>query len=144
MKLSFNELRLALPLALSLMASSSFASALFGITSDGNSTQYEIENIRSIKFAPQKSGDQGYSVIKFNETLTGFSNGAADSVLVYPNPVVEYLNIMGIDESEPVAVANTAGTDVVRTNGSIVSVASLPSGIYFLKVKGRTVKFVKK
>lgn len=144
MKLSLKGLKPALLLALPLMAGSSSASTLFGITSDGNSTPYEIENVRSIKFAPQKVGDQGYSVIKFNMTSTGFETGGADSIIVYPNPVAEYLNITGIDENETVVVTNTTGTDVVRTSGSRVAVDALPSGIYFLKVKGKTVKFVKK
>lgn len=129
---------------ISVISTVTFASPLLGISSDGNTDQYEISDVRSIKFAPHKDGYKGYSVIKFNAEKTGFETTNSNNITVYPNPVSEYLSISGIDESEQIIITDSQGKDIFKKSGSFIDVKNLPAGIYILTVKSKQIKFIKK
>lgn len=127
---------------------SSYASSFIGIAADGSHEEFQIGNVRSIKFQPQKSGDKGFRTIVFNSSMSEitdanekFSNSV---VFVYPNPVSDYIIVSGIEESDEVIICGMDGKAVSCTNGSRVEVSSLPVGNYILSVKNQSVKFIKK
>lgn len=66
------------------------------------------------------------------------------AILVYPNPVSEYIIVSGIDDGDEILVYGLEGTIVSRTKNNIVNVREFPSGNYILTVKNQSVKFIKK
>lgn len=68
-------------------------------------------------------------------------------IQLFPNPVVNVLNLNGLREGQTVSVLSIDGR-VLITERSIgqhlsLSVAELPQGIYFLRTDNSTIKFVK-
>ena len=66
---------------------------------------------------------------------------------VYPNPVMDSFCVKGISEPAAVRVYSAAGVlllDVVVDAAQSVSVQSLPSGIYFVKIGNAVEKMVKR
>lgn len=123
------------------------ASAFIGIAADGSEEEFQIGKVRSIKFDPQNSGDKGFRTIVFNSNN---NSGIAEkksstmAILVYPNPVSEYIIVSGIDDGDEILVYGLEGTIVSRTKNNIVNVREFPSGNYILSVKNQSVKFIKK
>lgn len=126
--------------------SSSFASSFIGIAADGSKEEFQIGNVQSIKFEPQKTGDKGFPTIVFNSSGSGVANATSSSmaIMVYPNPVSEYITVSGIEEGDEVTVTRIDGNVVSRTKGGRVEVNTLPAGNYILSVKNQSVKFIKK
>jgi hypothetical protein len=81
--------------------------------------------------------------------LPAFSNinEITDSeLIVYPNPASDRFHIAGIIANTPVTVLDMTGKTVLQkivNPGEAISVENLPAGVYFLRVKGKTVKVVK-
>jgi hypothetical protein len=73
------------------------------------------------------------------------ANVKEDAIGVYPVPATDVLNIKGLNVPAKVkimdVVGNTVNTQWVKTT---VDISSLSSGIYFITVNNRTVKFIKK
>ena len=105
-----------------------------------------------------------FAVVKLNgEMMTGisevtFSPNAPESVegvsaerlavTLYPNPVVNELNLKGLRENAQVRVMGLDGALLIEAtltpdNGR-VDVSNLAAGIYMLQVNQTTVKFIKK
>lgn len=123
------------------------AGSIYGISADGDKDEFAIGDIRSIKIAPGQPGYKSYSTIKFgNGTQSSTSDEDASTrfIMVYPNPVSEYITISGVDENAKVSVVNMQGVEVIKTQGSKVDVSKLATGSYLLVVEGESVKFLKK
>ncbi len=125
---------------------SSFASSFIGISADGSKEEFQIGNVQSIKFEPQKSGDKGFPTIVFNSSMDGVKNTSSSDVaiMVYPNPVSEYITVSGIEDGDEVIVRGIDGNVLSRTTGKKVDVSGLATGKYILTVKNQSVKFIKK
>jgi len=123
-----------------------FASSFIGIAADGSKEEFQIGQVQSIKFEPQKSGDKGFPTIVFNSSADGVKNTSSSDVaiMVYPNPVSDYITVSGIEESDEIILRGMDGNVVARSNGSRVEVSNLPVGSYILSVKNQSVKFIKK
>ena len=122
------------------------AGSIYGITADGNSDEFLIGDVRSIKIAPKQSGLTSYNSIKFSTSSTQTNSEETPSrfLMVYPNPVSEYITISGVDEDVKVAVVSMDGEVMMTGKGSKVEVSNLNQGTYVLIVNGEKVKFIKK
>ena len=84
-------------------------------------------------------------------SLTGVGmadNKAVLDLFVYPNPVVDYLNMAGWDAEEKadIAIYSITGQPFhaqKEWRGAPIPVSSLPQGLYILKVNDRSFKFRK-
>ena len=92
-------------------------------------------------------------MILFNEHVVdsrGFDGQQLDitEVFLYPNPVVETLYLSGVPNGTEVYLyaSNGAVVGSMLCTGSTLSanVSHLKSGIYFLKIADKAVKFIKK
>jgi len=84
-------------------------------------------------------------IIKDN---TGISNVSSNmGIALYPNPVTETLTVSATDKITGVVITNILGVMVSSykcdATAVQVNVAGLPAGIYFVKVNGSVMKFVK-
>lgn len=122
-----------------------FASSFIGISADGNSQTFQVDEVRSIKIAPKKNGFKSYETIKFGGSVTGINeSGASYFIQTFPNPVDNFMTVTGVDDNAQISVLNMQGIEVLRTKGTRVEVSSLSQGSYILIVNGHKVKFIKK
>ena len=142
-----------------------FASCLFAeevenmvaVSADGSKITYALADIKRIEVnATYNSGEMtvvktnkesqgGYTKLLFaHDTPTSIDGIGEVSVYIFPNPVSNTLNIMGVDESATLAVYNLSGKCIMKENGNTLNVSSLSQGTYILQIDGRFVKFIKK
>lgn len=80
-------------------------------------------------------------------TLSVGTESFVNSVMMYPNPTQDFLQISGLQSDEPYEIYNTLGAQVVKgmvSNGKKIEIQNLTNGMYFLKLEsGRTFKFLK-
>jgi hypothetical protein len=84
----------------------------------------------------------------YNNIISGVSTVKENAIRVYPNPVVNELNISGYAASSKIGIYNSLGQKLIEktTTGSNakINVAGLSKGVYFVKVNdGVSLKFVK-
>ena len=142
-----------------------FASCLFAeevenmvaVSADGSKTTYALADIKRIEVnATYNSGEMtvvktnkesqgGYKKLLFAHYAPTSIDGIGEvSVYIFPNPVSNTLNIMGVDESATLAVYNLSGKCIMKENGNTLNVSSLSQGTYILQIDGKFVKFIKK
>lgn len=142
-----------------------FASCLFAeevenmvaVSADGSKITYALADIKRIEVnATYNSGEM--TVVKTNKESQGgytkllFAHDAPTSIdgigevslYIFPNPVTNTLNIMGVDESASLAVYNLSGKCVIKDKGNTVDVSTLSQGTYILQINEQYVKFIKK
>ncbi len=122
------------------------AGSIYGISADGDSDEFPIGDVKSIKIAPKKDGVKSYNSIKFGQSSdqTNADEPTSRFIMVYPNPVSEYITISGTDDDTKVAVVSMDGDVMMTTKGTKVNVNNLAKGTYILIVNGEKVKFIKK
>lgn len=122
-----------------------FAASIIGISADGSSQTFQVDEVRCIKIASKKDGLKSYETIKFGSTATGSSeSGSSYFIQTFPNPVDNFMTVSGVDEDANISVLNMQGIEVLRTKGTRVEVSNLSQGSYILIVNGHKVKFIKK
>lgn len=98
------------------------------------------------------SNMQNAAIVKYNSPLLSTPEVATSKLSVYPNPVLDGLNINHAGTIESVTVYNMLGQEVIKemhpTNNEAIDVATLTPATYFVKIKAEgqvsTIKFVKK
>ena len=141
-----------------------FASLLFAnevnsfiaVSADGDNTTYALADVNRINVIADASsasmtvvdndGNQyaGYVKILFAEVPTDIEELGFTQVYVFPNPVVNTLNIQGVDETTPLEVYNFTGKSLLKDKGTELDVTSLSQGTYILRINNNYVKFIKK
>ena len=104
---------------------------------DGQTNAYAFSSLQRILFS---EATQTEAEKQMAETQTG--------LFLYPNPVVETLYLSGVPNGTEVYLyaSNGAVVGSMLCTGSTLSanVSHLKSGIYFLKIADKAVKFIKK
>ncbi|MDA3893917.1 MAG: family 16 glycosylhydrolase [Salinivirgaceae bacterium] len=62
---------------------------------------------------------------------------------IYPNPVVNIINIPNVKESDMSTIYDSKGSKVLEIKGKSANVSDLKNGIYLLNMNGKTKKFIK-
>ena len=135
-----------------------FASCLYAeevenivaVSADGSKITYALADIKRIEVnATYKSGEMtvvktnkesqsGYTKLLFaHDTPTSIDGIGEVSVYVFPNPVSNTLNIMGVNESASLAVYNLSGKCIIKDKGNTIDVSSLSQGTYILQIDGK-------
>lgn len=76
---------------------------------------------------------------------SGVSNILESPVVLFPNPTNEYISFSGLKEATEIMICDVSGRTVVKkfvSNKDTIDVRSYPKGIYFIKSKTWTEKFV--
>lgn len=68
------------------------------------------------------------------------------AIFVYPNPATDGIRVAGAEAGSAYSINNVAGAIVKQgeLSDSAISISDLSNGIYFLKVNGQILKFIKK
>lgn len=83
----------------------------------------------------------------YSDAPSGISNVSIASMSVYPNPVSESFSINGMTKSTVVTILDMTGKMVLQQTilpEEMVVASHLPSGVYFVRFNGETVKMIKK
>ena len=90
------------------------------------------------------------SSVNLNGTATGIEEQSTETVQLYPNPVGNSLNLVFANENLPkkVEIIDVTGRVVMSENvvngTTVINVASLNAGVYFVRADNMVKKFVKK
>ena len=130
---------------------------IVAVYADGSKIVYTLANIKRIEVnATYNSGEMtvvktnkesqsGYTKLLFaHEAPTSIDGIGKVSLYIFPNPVTNTLNIVGVDESASLAVYNLSGKCVIKDKGNTVDVSTLSQGTYILQINEQYVKFIKK
>jgi hypothetical protein len=63
---------------------------------------------------------------------------------IYPNPVSNILNIVGVGENETSTIYSISGAKIMEATGTAIDVSDFKNGMYLIKVNGKFEKFMKK
>lgn len=130
-------------------------SNIVAVSADGDNTTYALAEVNRINVIADansasmtivdKDGNQyaGYVKILFAEAPTDIEELGFTQVYVFPNPVVNTLNIQGVYENTPLEVYNLTGKSVLKDKGTELDVTSLSQGTYILRINNQYVKFIK-
>jgi len=107
-----------------------------------NSTEltYNYNETKTIHFHDSSNSPEWFIEITFNGTKTDvsttFNNNTNKDINVYPNPVINTLNVSGLDVNDDVNIYDLNGKLVLNTNEKTgIDVSSLSSGIYIVNGK---------
>ena len=89
--------------------------------------------------------EQGnFTTLQPSQLISLFND--ASGLGIYPNPVFESFRINGITENTLITIVDIAGKIVLKQTiipDEMVSIGHLQSGVYFVNIKGETVKIIK-
>jgi hypothetical protein len=126
---------------------------------DGTSQNYSVSEEGRLYFSGDDlvistDGSNGTNIpvtiiqrITFNSNLGTTEISAQDKILLYPNPSNSFIRISAKDPSLDVLIFSMNGQLVQKGTckpDTDIDVSGLSAGIYFVKVNGVTVKFIKK
>lgn len=131
-------------------------SNMVAVSADDDNTTYALADVNRINVIADansasmtivdKDGNEfaGYVKILFAEAPTDIEELGFTQVYLFPNPVVNTLNIQGVDENTPLEVYNLTGKSLLKDKGTELDVTSLSQGTYILRINNQYVKFIKK
>lgn len=115
-----------------------------GTTCDETNASITFEANKTYTFSIEMSGNYDCTTITVTDGGVGVEEVTAEQVRIYPNPATDVLNVEGNGNIE---VSNILGqvvmTDFVEGHTQL-NVANLNNGVYFVRVNGQSMKFVKR
>lgn len=103
---------------------------------NGNIVTTELVKIEKLLFSTFESSSAGEVRVVYD----------ASDLAVVPNVADDHISILGIDGNFVYQIINTSGYTIAEGStsaGEAVDVASFPKGVYFVRVNGSILKFVK-
>ena len=95
------------------------------LDTDNNTISYDFTSAVSF---------QSITASSSSATLTITDDDLFDSIRVFPNPTMDYINIMS-PESHNAEIFNTAGQKLISSNKNKIDIRFISNGNYFLKIK---------
>ena len=95
------------------------------VDTDNNAISYDFTSAVSFKAITASSS---------SATLTITDDDLFDNIRVFPNPTMDYINIMSPDTYNA-EIFNAAGQKLISTDKNKIDIRSISNGNYFLKLK---------
>jgi len=89
----------------------------------------------------------GTDLTFITDNATGLNNIGENSLLIYPNPAIDFITINTTESKYRVLIYNTDGILVQNQeveSDKLINISSLQKGVYVVKLNGVSVKLVKK
>lgn len=121
----------------------SITSEVFG---SYNVTLSEITLLVSSGTAENYRAVEVWKEFNIVEGTSSIENMQIPSINIYPNPAMESFNASGITEPTVVTISDITGKTVqqqIVVPNETITIGHLQKGIYFVTVKGKTVKLIK-
>jgi hypothetical protein len=113
-----------------------------------------LTNGTSYTFTAVATNAQGNSIASApSAPVTPFADAnvvdaaSAENLRLYPNPATAEFIIAGVGKGSALKVFDLKGNSLINIesyNGTSVKISNLPCGTYFVKVRGKVFRFVKK
>lgn len=153
LNLTFTPLSFAWQDDLTLFATSNDYHTIYSIT-DGradimvqdNSTNYPSPNdlVYIGDHTVLAACMEGYNVLKAQVPLVNTITHTKPKPVLYPNPATNFITVNNLNIVEDGTIINTLGQTVAQYKPTEkYDVSALPAGIYYLQLKGQSLKFVK-
>jgi len=127
---------------------------------NGAQTTYTLSTVRKINFTGSTMSVvktdatqadftlSNVQNLQFGSSTTAIKEASNAGLKGYPNPVKDAFNVAGISKVENIALYNISGNELPlsysqKTNGIQINTASLPQGLYLLRVNNQTIKIQK-
>nr|WP_321405563.1 T9SS type A sorting domain-containing protein [uncultured Carboxylicivirga sp.] len=154
-------LKCSVMFAMFLIGSNLWSQSISIKHSDGSSTEFEINNLKSIVFTNNNllfnktEGASNYYSIFYTQQLFFDASTAVDknlsltdAISVYPNPASSSINVQMNEVTEgKISVYSITGELIKRNDieglNTAIDISSLTNGIYLLQVNNQTIKFIK-
>ena len=95
------------------------------VDTDNNTISYDFTSAVSFKSITASSS---------SATLTITDDDLLDNIRVFPNPTMDYINILS-PESHNTEIFNASGQKLISTNKNKIDIRFISNGNYFLKLK---------
>lgn len=102
--------------------------------------------VASVEFNYENQILENNSSVSFSSTLSTNESATVSKIQIFPNPVQSSLKIAGINTSEVFEIYSSDGRKIKSGTlqpNALLSVENISKGIYLLKIKGETHKFIK-
>lgn len=106
-----------------------------------------IENTAHIYFDINPAIVTNTTRNKIPETLSIGKTGSMGSIKVFPNPAHDKLFVAALKDLKAIRIVNTLGQEMTiaaEAATEFISIAHLPTGVYFLKAEGKEGSFMQK
>jgi hypothetical protein len=101
--------------------------------------------VASVEFNKEREIIEKNSTVIFDAALATNSS-IKEEITLFPNPVKNEINIKGISKNSPFEIYSLDGKLIKSGNykpSNSISVSSLNSGVYILKIQEKIIKFTK-
>ncbi len=88
----------------------------------------------------------GHIVRLVGDGVLSTNNYFKETMIIYPNPAIDFVNVSSFEQNENVTILNLNGQIVrsVKIKNDRIDVSDLKTGIYFVKIKNVYSRFIKK
>lgn len=169
-KMKHKKLKLSVLLLMVLGLSGLHAQTMYVRQTSGTQTSYSLSNIKKMNFSsgniivnkttgtPDTYALSGIRYLNFQDLTNNINalDKQEGAIQLYPNPVVNFLNIEGfqtLNQSYVIEILSIDGREIYKEkiNGQNkscqINVSVLPQGMYFCKINNgittKTMKFIK-
>jgi PKD repeat protein len=104
--------------------------------------QVHLDNMPS-KSCAQALRDQWFNCESGTVNVEDLDQATVPSVKVYPNPGMDYIQVLSGQEDALIEFYDVFGKLVLSTRERLVNTSILPNGVYFISCENQTVKWVK-
>jgi hypothetical protein len=101
-----------------------------------------LDNMPS-KSCAQALRDQWFNCESGTVNVEDLDQATVPSVKVYPNPGMDYIQVLSGQEDALIEFYDVFGKLVLSTRERLVNTSILPNGVYFISCENQTVKWVK-
>ncbi len=86
----------------------------------------------------------GFVILYDIQTFIGIEEPEIESLIIYPNPATDFINISGLDDISPYELINLNGQVIQHgITSQIIPIHSLSKGIYILRIENRFARIIK-
>jgi len=109
------------------------------------------DNTNNIKIGFKNESGYGQQLfidnINVNSGTLSTTTFNTNNMTLYPNPAKNVITLNGITQPETIEIYNIAGQKILQTevnaNNNNITISKFTNGLYFLKIKDTTLKFIK-
>lgn len=143
---------------LALDGSSGTPANTFTFTPSGGTNSVVVANIAgdAVSVELNWTGVNSFTVETDVDVILGFDNLVVqnfplqtddfkvENILVYPNPVNNYLTLKNVENIEESYIYNSLGQFILSTKETLIDLSKLTNGIYYLKIRTQNGTEIKK
>ena len=114
---------------------SNMATMSFGLTITDKSISNTYNNYSSLNASLSSSDLTLQKIVSCEDVATGVENLEKNKISIFPNPVLNTLQINTIENIESIEIIDILGNTKKLNNNKMIDLSEFSSGVYFIKVQ---------